>query len=106
MTPSQRKRLIEIQERIIEVAIFELDPTYWPGHGLRPFEMDKETRGDRTYAKRDAGATLSIVGQISRLAEDTSFVPPSDMEEKENLVSAYEKQAQELIERAMAGHGF
>lgn len=54
-------------EQLVDVFLSESNPDKWPGAGLDPVAMDKQTRGDRYWCKKDAVATMACVQRISTL---------------------------------------
>lgn len=54
-------------EQLVDVFLTESNPDKWPGAGLDPVAMDKQTRGDRYWSKKDAVATIACVQRISTL---------------------------------------
>lgn len=64
MRPEQITRLVEIEEQLLDVFVSECKPKKWPG-------MTKsEDRGDRYWHKKNALATLTIVGRIQTVLRD------------------------------------
>ncbi len=51
-------------EQLTDVFLEESDPATWPGAGLLVAAMDKQTRGDRYWVKKNAVATLAVVQRI------------------------------------------
>jgi hypothetical protein len=62
--PDQIKVLTEIEEKLIDVFTTECKPADWPG-----MENDKK-RNERYWVKKNALATLRLVGQIDHLLRD------------------------------------
>jgi hypothetical protein len=69
MRQDQFEALQQRAEQLIDVFLAESDPEAWPGHGIAPASMDKATRGDRVWCKRDAAATLSCAQRIAGLVD-------------------------------------
>lgn len=102
MRPDQKARLAEIEEKLIDVFLEEADPDEWPGAGVPISAQDRDTRNDRTFAKRGAAQTMLIVGAISRLSENTKEAlgrDPYGVNEIDEKIKAAEKQAAAAIER-------
>lgn len=60
MRDDQYQRLQALTEKLMDVFLTEADPENWPGLGILPNAMDKETRGNRYWCKKDAAATLTL----------------------------------------------
>lgn len=56
-------------EQLVDVFLLESDPEKWPGAGIEPVSMDKQTRGDRYWCKKDAVATLACAQRIISLVQ-------------------------------------
>ncbi len=67
MRQDQYERLQALQERLIDTAIAEADPKVWPGEGIPIATMDKDTRGDRYWCKKNAVATIGLALRIDAL---------------------------------------
>lgn len=117
MRADQFERLQGLSEQLTEVLITELDPTTWDGHGVALGKMDRNTRGDRYWCKRNASATLTTVMKLHQLGvlirgqakQEPGAVPEGgdDEQDLEAELAAAEQEAQRLIDRAIAGskHG-
>ncbi len=69
MRQDQFEALQKRGEQLVDVFIAESDPEKWPGHGSTPAVMDKQTRGDRYWCKKDAVATLACAQRIFNLVQ-------------------------------------
>ena len=69
MRQDQFEALQARAEQLLDVFLGESDSTRWPGAGLEPAAMDKQTRGDRYWCKKDAVATLACVHRITTLIQ-------------------------------------
>ena len=67
MRQDQFDKLQTLSEKLTDVVIVEADPDNWPGSGWKPVELTKEQRGDRYWSKKNAVATLSLIGRIHQL---------------------------------------
>ena len=101
-------------EQLVDVFLAESDPSKWPGHGIAPASMEKTTRGDRYWCKKDAVATLACAQRIFNLVQviRERSIPPSpsapEGEEKQEdsldaEVAAAEKEAQRLLDDVQRG---
>jgi hypothetical protein len=101
-------------EQLVDVFLAESDPTKWPGHGIAPAAMEKTTRGDRYWCKKDAVATLACAQRIFNLVQviRERSIPPSQAtpegEEKvedslDAEVAAAEKQAKDMLDAVQRG---
>lgn len=69
MRQDQFEALQQRAEQLLDLFLTESDPAAWPGAGIAPAAMDKGTRGDRVWVKRDAAATLVCVQRIGGLVD-------------------------------------
>lgn len=69
MRQDQFEALQKRGEQLVDVFIAESDPEKWPGANLQPAAMDKQTRGDRYWCKKDAVATLACAQRIFNLVQ-------------------------------------
>lgn len=108
MRHDQFERLQSLSEQLTDVLIDELDTKRWPGDGIQLAAMDRDTRGDRYWTKRNAGMTLTVLTKLHTLVEITrrgTTVPePTDDEDQdlETEIAGAEREAQKLIERALS----
>mgnify|MGYP000950877475 CR=1 FL=1 len=70
MRQDQYEKLQALSERLTDTFLEEGDPDRWPGHGIEVAAMDKQTRGDRYWCKKNAVATLSLIDRVGRLTGD------------------------------------
>ena len=113
MRQDQFESLQRRGEQLVDVFLQESNPETWPGHGLQPSSMDKSTRGDRYWCKKDAVATLACAQRIFGLMQviRERSVPvdpetPGEGEEGDPLdaeVAAAEAEAQRLLENLQRG---
>lgn len=109
MRQDQFEKLQELSEKLTDVVIDEADPANWPGSGWKPIELTKEQRGDRYWSKKNAVATLSLIGRIHqltsaiRLASNGGATGGAGVEEPEDAldaeVAAAEKEAGKLLDQ-------
>lgn len=115
MRQDQFERLHSLEEKLTDVLLKEAEPDKWPGHGIEPGAMDKSTRGDRYWCKKNAVATISLIQRVGsligavRLRGDGTLPPagpPAETEDEgeeaqqdsmEEEVLAYEKEAAKLL---------
>lgn len=69
MRQDQFERLQARAEQLVDVFLEESDPAKWPGAGIAPAAMEKTTRGDRYWCKKDAVATLACAQRITNLLQ-------------------------------------
>lgn len=69
MRQDQFESLQKRAEQLVDLFITESDPEKWPGVGIEPAKMDKSTRGDRYWCKKDAVATLACAQRIVSLID-------------------------------------
>lgn len=75
MRQDQFDRLLARQEELMELFLDESDPGTWSGAGISPAAMDKATRGDRYWCKKNAVASLSLVQRIGALVTAVRQAP-------------------------------
>lgn len=120
MRQDQYERLQDLEEKLTDVLLAESDPDRWPGRGIEASAMDKSTRGDRYWCKKNAVATLSLIQRVGNLigviqvrgsgttpanppageppaAEDGEETPDQREADLDAEVLAYEKEAAELL---------
>jgi len=113
MRQDQYERLQALQEKLMDVFLSEADPDGWPGVGIEPRAMDKATRGDRVWCKKDAAGTavlimkaMSMTGMIQRGAAEGGMVPPEgapeDETEMEDAIQAAEREAAKILATVQA----
>lgn len=100
MRPDQYTKLQSLSEKLADVFIQEANPDNWPGAGLLPADMDKQTRGDRYWVKKNAVATLSLLTKMDTLKGVAA--PAADSAETEGLldeeIASAEKEAAKLLD--------
>jgi hypothetical protein len=108
MRQDQYEKLQGLTEKLADVLIDELNPEEWPGAGVKPANMDRDTRGDRYWCKKNAAATLSaltrlhtIIGMVQRTAPPPSPEDATDDEgDLETEIASAEQEALRAIEAA------
>lgn len=99
-------------EQLVDVFLLESDPAKWPGQGIEPATMDKSTRGDRYWCKKDAVATLACAQRIFNLVQviRERSIPPSPAQGEDTTedsldaeVAAAEKEATRLLDQVQRG---
>jgi len=107
MRQDQFESLQQRAEQLVDLFLTESDPAKWPGAGIEPANMEKGTRGDRYWCKKDAVATLACAQRIITLVETVRVKtaggeanPGAVTEDEEELdadVQAAEKEADRII---------
>lgn len=95
MRDEQFTKLEALQERLVDVVLFEAEPENWTAHGKLPKEMTQEERGDRYWCKRNVSATVTLLNKTLSLAffrDRQPSRPPEDAE------SANDDLNQEILE--------
>jgi hypothetical protein len=103
MRPDQITRLRELQEKLAEVVLEEADPDMWPGAGVPLADVDRETRGDRYWCKKNAAATFAL---LERTTSTLSYSPadgePAAQEvDIEKQIAKREREAAVLLDGVM-----
>lgn len=108
MRQDQYEKLQALSERLTDVFIDEAEPEKWPGHNIAPGAMDQQTRGDRYWCKKNAVATLTLIGRVAGLTEliqkqsNAGNGAAGVTEEEASLdaeISAAEKEANKLLDQ-------
>jgi len=110
MRQDQFDKLQALEERLTDVFLVEAEPDKWPGHGIEAAQMDKATRGDRYWVKKNAVATLSLIQRVGSLVHQIqvggagpSAEPPpgadGEQDELDNEIESAEKEAAQLMAR-------
>lgn len=109
MRQDQFERLQALQATLTDVFISEADPSNWPGAGIDLANLDKQSRGDRYWCKKNAVATIalmqrieSLTGCIQRWGSGTTQ-PDGDMSladsDIDKQIDRYETEAAAILER-------
>jgi len=111
MRQDQFETLQKRIEQLTDVFIEESDSDRWPGAGVATEAMDKQTRGDRYWVKKNAVATLAVVQRIASLVVQirtgSSSVEPTgvDIQEGEDeldkQIAEAEKEAAALMNETL-----
>lgn len=109
MREDQKKRIEDLQEKLIEVLLLEADPDMWPGHGITPADLTREERGDRYWCKKNAAGTLTVLTKTLSLtqyeyrqAANTSAEDEADMDQE---IARHEKEAEKRLQQYFANRG-
>lgn len=114
MRQDQYERLQALEEKLTDVFLGEAEPEAWPGAGLPVATMDKNTRGDRYWCKKNAVATLSLIQRVGTLigqvqGAGAGTTPPAvegdeQQDQLDDEVASAEKEAERLMRR-LQGEG-
>lgn len=77
MRHDQLTRLISLEEKLVDMFLEEADPQQWSGAGIQIAAMDKQTRGDRYWCKRNAAATGALAVRVADMIIDPEGKPAS-----------------------------
>ena len=105
MRQDQFEKLQHLTEKLTDVLIGEIDPQQWPGHGIAPNVMDRDTRGDRYWCKKNAAATLSALTRLHTiigLVQRTAPPPAPEDDDIETEIASAEREALRAIEAAQS----
>ncbi len=125
MSAAQYLKLSAIQSKLFDVLAVEADPDNWPGAGMLSKAMDRATRGDSYWAKRNAAATMSLIQRAQsifkseldnvrrrigvdeddetvQLPEVAEITPSFDLDKD---IASFEKQAMTAIQSAARRSG-
>lgn len=104
MRPDQIARLQELQEKLADVVLEEADPDLWPGAGMAMADMDRETRGDRYWSKKNAAATFAILERTtSTIERKIGADAPAEAQDADidKQIAKREKEAAALLDGVM-----
>jgi hypothetical protein len=110
MRQDQFERLQSLSERLTDVFLDEANPDQWPGAGMSIAAMDKDTRGDRYWSKKNAAATITLMQRIMQLSDviraarsgdapDPEADPEIDLEKE---IATAEREAERLLDQVQA----
>lgn len=108
MRLDQYERLQKLEEELTEVFLGEADSKRWPGLGIEPANMDRDTRGDRYWCKKNAVATMSLIVRVTHLIghiQSLDTTPPPESDDSEAVdhldaeIASAEKEATKLLDR-------
>lgn len=112
MREDQYLRLQALSEKLTDVFLDEADSGKWPGAGVALESMDKATRGDRYWSKKNAAATVMLIGRVENLVgtiqgdsnkgHGAAAVSDTDSELDLEIASA-EKEAAKLLSKVGEG---
>lgn len=102
MRKDQLERLYDLSEKIAEVFLEESDPDMWNGSGIPLASMDKETRGDRLWDKKNAIQTGALLARVLDLREREPNRRHHTEREVDDELKKYEKQAREMLNAVVA----
>lgn len=108
MREDQRKRIEELQEKLVEVLLLEADPDMWPGDKKTPADLTRDERGDRYWCKKNAAATLSVLTKTMSLTEyqyRQAVNPANDDVDMDKEISKFEKAAEKKLAEFQAKRG-
>jgi hypothetical protein len=111
MRQDQFEALQKRAEELIDLFLDESQPDTWPGAGIAPAAMDKSTRGDRYWCKKDAVATLACAQRIVHLVDvvraktaagsDNPGAVTEGEDELDKEIAAAEAEAQRLTDKVL-----
>jgi hypothetical protein len=119
MRDDQYLRLQALEEKLTEQFLTEADPDNWTGTGILPKDLTQQDRGDRYWCKKNAVATMSLIGRVGHLVQriqmnagDTPLPagPSEEQPEDEEAtldkeIATYEKQATEALAKFQRATG-
>ena len=108
MRQDQYEKLQALSERLTDVFLDEAEPDQWPGHGIAVGAMDQQTRGDRYWCKKNAVATLTLIGRVAGITDliqkqsnagNGAAVVTDEADTLDAEISAAEKEAAKLLDQ-------
>lgn len=98
MTPEQYTRLQSAIEMVADVFVDEADPRNWSGGVSSLSEMDKTTRGNRYWDKKNAIQTGTLLARMMDL-QNGKTKEAGNVDAIEDKTAEYEKKAKELVQK-------
>lgn len=113
MRPDQSERLSRLSESLTEVVLTEADPSTWTGGDTPVAQLTKDDRGDRYWCKKNAAATLALLGRVEHLLANfrdrgpasPKQDEPDEGESLEREIARAEAEASRHLQRVMADTG-
>lgn len=107
MRQDQFEKLQALHESLTDLFLDEADPKQWPGAGIALVSMDKNTRGDRYWSKKNAVATIALMQRIQSLVDvvrersaagdDAPEAVTQPQEDLDADIEAAEREAKKLL---------
>jgi hypothetical protein len=97
MREDQRIRLLEVSERITEVAIRDADPDNWTGAGKLLGDMDQKERGDANWCRKTAVQTVALLVRVQQVLAAVPAPPGEHEKSEDELIREAERRADELL---------
>lgn len=106
MRQDQIERMRDLVEKLADVVLEEADPDTWPGAGIPLSDMTQEERGNRYWCKKNAAGTFSLLERSQSLLNDAGDPKrnrgESGDEDLDKQIAAKEREAQRVLQKAMA----
>lgn len=115
MRQDQFEMLQALSEKLTDVFLDEANPDKWPGRGVDLANLSQQSRGDLYWTKKNAVATLSLIGRVASLTQvirmqggeplPPGAEPPADGEHDslDAEIKEAEKEAQRLLDDIQKG---
>lgn len=103
MRADQIKRLEELQDKLVDIYLDEMQPENWPQDVPDDETKTMKARGNRVWHKKDANLTITHVIRIKTLLDmrTANAAPGVDEDlEAEKMTADAMAQADEIIENA------
>lgn len=106
MTPGQLKRLADLENRLIDVALSDADPDNWTANGTILADMTSEQRGDAAWCRKTAVQTVALLIRVQQLrSPQLDGNNPNPERSEENEIRAAEAKANAILDRVLEKHG-
>jgi len=96
MTPNQNDRLRPLFDKLFEVVAVECNPDNWSGAGRAPKDLTPQERGDATWCRKQATASLTLLSRMQWLIDSPTA---DDLPDPDTLIARAEAHAQALIDK-------
>jgi hypothetical protein len=121
MREDQYLKLQALTEKLLDVAVVDIDPANWTAYKVAPIEMTQQQRGDAYWCKKNAIATIGVIMRVESLIGRLQYretppppaegAPPADdaeqslRDELETEIKSAETQAAALLKQFEKRHG-
>ncbi|MEN1958437.1 hypothetical protein [Luteimonas changyuni] len=102
MRPDQLERLALLSDQLFEVVMEDCKPTNWIGAGRKPKELSPQERGDATWCRKQAAASIGLLLRVEQLRDGPGPSGPPDFDveaARQKMIEDAERKAADMIAR-------
>lgn len=99
MTPDQDDRLRPLFDKLFEVVALECNPDNWSGAGRAPKDLTPQERGDATWCRKQALASLTLLTKLQWLIHNPTG---EEVPDEETLIANAEAEAKKMLDKLAA----